>query len=181
MEDYIDGMVIKSKQIGGHLADLGEVFSVLREYKLHLNASKCSFGISTGRFLGYILTHQGIEVNPDQIKAINGLHSPRNPKEVQKLIEMVTALNRFISRFADRCRPFFLLLHKWKDFHWTEECVAAFEELKQYLSSPPILFRPEKEEVLYAYLAITNYAVSLVLVKNKDGVQRHIYYVSKSL
>ena len=166
---YIDDMVIKSRQIEKHLTDLGEVFSMLREHKLRLNAFKYSFGVSSGKFLGYMITHRGIEVNPDQIRAINGLHSPRNPKEVQKLIGMVTALNRFISRFADKCRPFFLLLHEWKDFHWTEECVVAFEELKQYLSSPPILFRPEKEEVLYAYLAITNYAVSLVLVKNKDG------------
>ena len=70
MEDYIDGMVIKSKQIGGHLADLGEVFSVLREYKLHLNASKCSFGISTGRFLGYILTHQGLRSTPIRLRLL---------------------------------------------------------------------------------------------------------------
>ena len=130
MEDYIDGMVIKSKQIGRHLADLGEVFSVLREYKLHLNASKCSFGISTGRFLGYILTHQGIEVNPDQIKAINNLHPPRNPKEVHKLIGMAAGLNRFISHSTDRCHSFFQLFHKWKDFRWIGECIAAFEELK---------------------------------------------------
>ena len=69
----------------------------------------------------------------------------------------------------------------WKDFHWTEECVAAFKGLKQYLSSPTILSRPEKEEVLNAYLTVTDYAVSLVLVRNEDGVQMPVYYVSKSL
>ena len=163
------------------MVDLGEVFSVLREHKLCLNTSKCSFGVSSGKFLGYMITHREIEVNPNQIKAINNLHPPRNPKEVQKLTGMAVALNRFISRSIDRCHPFFQLLHKWKDFHWTEECVVAFEELKQYLSSPSILSRPEKEEVLYAYLAVTNYAVSLVLVRNKDGVQKLVYYVSKSL
>ena len=125
--------------------------------------------------------HQGIEVNPDQIKAINNLHLPRNPKEVQKLTGMEAALNRFISRSVDRCHSFFQLLHEWREFRWIEECVVAFEELKQYLSSPPILSRPEKEEVLYAYLVITNYVVSLVLVRNKDGVQRPVYYVSMSL
>ena len=128
-----------------------------------------SFGVSSGKFLGYMITHRGIEVNPMQIKAINSLHLPWNPKEVQKFTGMAAALNRFISWFVDRCHPFFQLLHEWREFRWIEECVVAFEELKQYLSSPPILFRPEKEEVLYAYLAITNYAVSLVLVKNKDG------------
>ena len=59
--------------------------------------------------------------------------------------------------------------------------MVAFEILKQYLSSPPILSRPKKEEVLYAYLSVTNYVVSLVLVRNENGVQRTVYYVSKSL
>ncbi|XP_075674773.1 uncharacterized protein LOC142643957 [Castanea sativa] len=94
---------------------------------------------------------------------------------------MVAALNRFISRSADRCRSFYRLLHKWKDFRWTNECSLAFEDLKQYLTKPPVLSRPEKEEVLYAYLAVTNHAVSLVLIRNDKGVQKPIYYVSKSL
>ncbi|XP_030923407.1 uncharacterized protein LOC115950337 [Quercus lobata] len=79
------------------------------------------------------------------------------------------------------CRPFFQLLHKWKDFRWTKECIIDFEDLKQYLSNPPIPYRPEKEEVLYAYLVVTNYAISLVLARNKDRIQRSIYYISKSL
>ena len=80
-----------------HLEDLRIIFEILRNYKLHLNASKCSFGVGSGKFLGYMVTHRGIEVNPDQIKAINKLQAPRNPKEVQKLIGMAAALNRFIS------------------------------------------------------------------------------------
>ena len=90
--------------------DLRSVFKVLRKHKLHLNASKCSFGVSSGKFLGYMVIHQGIEVNPDQIKAINDLQPPQNPKEVQKLTRMNAALNRFISQSIDKCRP--LLLHK---------------------------------------------------------------------
>ena len=102
------------------------IFEILREHKLRLNASKCSFRVDSGKFLGYMVTHRGIEVNPDQIKAINNLQPPRNLKEIQKLTAMMAALNRFISRSADRCRPFFLLLHKWKEFKWSEECVVAF-------------------------------------------------------
>ena len=107
-------MVVKSKLVSEHLTDLTSIFEILREHKLRLNASKCSFGVGSGKFLGYIVTHRGIEVNPDQIKAINNLQPPWNPKKVQKFTEMMAALNRFISRSADRCRPFFLLLHKWK-------------------------------------------------------------------
>ena len=90
-----------------HLDDLGSIFEVLRRHKLGLNASKCSFGVSIGKFLGYVVTHHGIEVNSNQIEAINDLQPPWNPKEVQTLTEMTAALNRFISQLANRCKPFF--------------------------------------------------------------------------
>ena len=112
VEVYIDDMVVKSKLVSEHVTDLISIFKILREHKLRLNAFKCSFGVGSGKFLGYMVTHRGIEVNPDQIKAINNLQPPRNPKEVQKLTGIMATLNRFISRSAERCRPFFLLLHK---------------------------------------------------------------------
>jgi len=65
VEAYIDDMVVKSKQVLEHLKDLKDIFLVLRKHKLCLKASKCSFGVSSGKFLGYMITHQGIEVNPD--------------------------------------------------------------------------------------------------------------------
>ena len=155
-------MVVKSKLVSEHVEDLTSIFEILREHKLHLNASKCSFGVGSGKFLGYMMTHRGIKVNLDQIKAINNLQPPRNPKEVQKLIGMMATLNRFISRSADRCRPFFLLLHKWKEFKWSDECVMAFQQLKQYLSRPSIMSSPVVDEVLFAYIVVAFYAISFV-------------------
>ena len=73
VEVYIDDMVVKSKLVANHIRDLGEVFQILRKYKLRLNASKCSFGVGSGKFLSYMVTHRGIEVNPDQIRAIHNL------------------------------------------------------------------------------------------------------------
>ena len=105
IEVYIGNMVVKSKIVSEHVGDLTNIFEILRRHKLRLNASKCSFGVGSGKFLGYMVTHRGIEVNPNQVKAINNLQPPQNPKEVQKLTGMTTALNRFISRSADRCRP----------------------------------------------------------------------------
>ena len=109
---YINDMVVKYKQKMQHIGDLKEVFKVLRRHKLWLNAEKCSFGVGVGKFLGYLITNRGIEVNPDHIKAVKCLKPPSNPKEVQVLIGMLAALNRFISKFADRCRPFYQLLKK---------------------------------------------------------------------
>ena len=127
IEIYVDDMVVKSKVVSEHLGDLGSTFDVLRKHELRLNASKCLFGVGSGKFLGYMVTHRGIEVNPDQIKAINDLKPPQNAKEVQRLTGMIAALNRFISRLADRCRPFYLLINKWKGFKWSEDCIVAFQ------------------------------------------------------
>ena len=116
VEVYIDNMVVKSKEEQEHIDDLRDVFEVLRRHKLRLYADKCAFGVGVGKFLGYMINHRGIEVNPDQIKAIKRLKSSSNPKEVQMLTGMLAALNRFISKFVDRCHPFYQLLKKWKGF-----------------------------------------------------------------
>ena len=76
IEVYIDDMVVKSKVVSGHVGDLANIFGILRKHKLRLHASKCSFGVGSRKFLGYMVTHRGIEVNPDQIKAINGFQAP---------------------------------------------------------------------------------------------------------
>ena len=69
-------MVVKSKMVSKHVGDLGNVFEIMRKHKLRLNASKCYFGVELGNFLGYMVTHWGIEINPDQVKAINSLQLP---------------------------------------------------------------------------------------------------------
>ena len=180
IEIYIDDIMVKGKMVLEHLGDLGTIFEILQKYKLCLNASKCSFGVRSGKLLGYMVTHKRIEVNIDQIKAINNLQSPRNPKEVQKLTGMVVALNRFISRSADKCKPFFLLINKWKGFEWNE-CAMAFQQLKDYLARPSIMSSLKTDEVLFTYIAVAPYAVSLVPIRVDCGVQRPVYYVSKSL
>ena len=73
IEIYIDNMVVKSKMVSKHLGDLRVIFQIFRKYKLRLNASKCSFGVGSDKFLGYMVTRKGIEVNPDQIRTINNL------------------------------------------------------------------------------------------------------------
>ena len=139
VEVYIDNMVVKSKQEVRHIEDLQGVFEVLRQHKLHLNADKCAFGVEAGKFLGYLITGRGIEVNPNQIEAVKHLKPPSNPKKVQVLTGMLVDLNRFISKFADHYRPFYQLLRKWKGFQWDEECEKAFQDSKGYLTQAPML------------------------------------------
>ena len=87
IEVYIEDMVVKSKVVSEHVGDIGNIFEIMRKHKLHLNASKCFFGIGSDKFLGYMVTHRGIEVKPNQVKAINSLQPPWNPKG------MTTTLN----------------------------------------------------------------------------------------
>ena len=181
IEVYIDDMVVKRKVESEHINDFGNIFEILKRHKLRLNAAKCSFRVGSGKFLSNMVTHHGIEVNPDQIGAIHNLQPPQNPKEVQKLTRMTAALNKFISRLANRCRPFFQLLHKWKIFECTEECSSGFQQLKEHLSWPHIMYNPKEDEVCFTYIAVASHVVSLVLVRDENGVQRLVYYVSKSL
>ena len=93
---------------------------------------------------------------------------------------MLAALNLFISKFADRCRPFYQLLKKWKGFQWDEECDAAFRDLKYYLMQAPVLIAPEPREDLFMYLSVFEHAVNIVLLRDQ-GVQQPVYYISKTL
>ena len=126
VEVYIDDMLVKSVRKEDHLAHLREVFEILRRDELRLNASKCLFGVRSGKFLGHIISSRGIEANPDQISTLISLEEPKNTKQVQRLTGMIAALSRFISRSADKCRPFFRLLGKKRKFLWDKDCSAAF-------------------------------------------------------
>ncbi|KAL2236614.1 UNVERIFIED_CONTAM: Retrovirus-related Pol polyprotein from transposon [Sesamum indicum] len=181
MEVYVDDMLVKSQQPDEHLEHLKVAFAIMREHGMKLNPSKCTFGVGGGKFLGYMVSERGIEANPEKIEAILNLKSPTSIKEVQKLTGRIASLNRFISRSADRNLHFFKILRKVKGFNWTEECEQAFQELKIYLRSPPLLANPREGDVLYLYVAVSDDAVSSVLIKEEGKVQNPVYYVSKML
>ena len=104
MEVYIDDMLVKSLQREDHINHLTACFDILDKYQMKLNPTKCTFGVTSGEFLGYIVTERGIEANPKQIDAIIGLPSPKNKKEVQRLTGRIAALNQFIARSTDMRR-----------------------------------------------------------------------------
>ena len=134
---YVDDMPVKSCREDDHLEDLKKTFDTLCAYNMKLNPSKCAFGVTAEKFLGFMVSQRGIEANPDKIRAIVEMAPPKNVKEVQSLNGKVATLNRFISRATDKCLPFFYMLKK--SFEWTTKCQQAFKDLKAYLSSPPLL------------------------------------------
>ena len=112
VEVYVDDMLVKSLDEEKHLDDLQETFDTLRRYNMKLNPSKCAFGVASWKFLGFMVSHRGIEANLDKIKAILDMKSLQNIKEVQSLTGRVAALNRFVSKATDKCLPFFRVLKR---------------------------------------------------------------------
>ena len=161
------------------MQDLKETFGTLRSYNMKLNPSKCAFGVTTGKFLGFMVSQRGIEANPDKIRAIVEMAPPKNVKEVQSLNGKIAALNRFVSRATNKCLPFFCMLKK--SFEWTAECQQAFEDLKAYFSSPLLLSPSQPEEELFLYSVISSVAVSVALIREEDKVQKPVYYTSRAL
>ncbi|RVW65915.1 Retrovirus-related Pol polyprotein from transposon 17.6 [Vitis vinifera] len=182
VEVYIDDIVVKSKTREQHILHLQEVFYLLRKYDMKLNPSKCAFGVSAGKFLGFMVSQRGIEVSPDQVKAVMETPPPRNKKELQRLTGKLVALGRFIARFTDELRPFFLAIRKAGTQGWTDNCQNALERIKHCLMHPPILSSPMPKEKLYMYLAVSEWAISAVLFRcPSPKEQKPVYYVSRAL
>ena len=110
VEVYVDDMLVKSKEEKDHLDDLKEMFDTLKQYSIKLNLAKCTFGVSSRKFLGFMVSQRGIEANPEKVRAILKMSSPKMIKEVQSLTRRVVALNMFISKATDKCLPFFKTL-----------------------------------------------------------------------
>lgn len=178
MEVYVDDMLVKSKEELAHLDDLKETFATVKQYQMKLNPSKCIFGVASRKFLGFMVSQRGIEANPEKVQAIINMASPKTVKEVQKLTGRIAALNRFVSRATDKCLPFLKTLKQ--AFVWMDECEAAFQELKRYLSNPPLLSPSKECENLYLYLAVSVMAVSGALIREEGKKQLLVYYVSQA-
>ena len=171
-------MLVKSVRENDHLIDLQETFNTLRSYNMKLNPSKCVFGVTARKFLGFMVSQRGIEVNPEKVRAILELEPLRTVKAVQSLNGKVAALNRFVSIATDKCLPFFRVLRK--SFEWTDDCQKAFEDLKKYLLSPPLLSPSMPGEELYLYIVVSQVAVNAALVKDEGGSQRPVYFISRA-
>ena len=113
------------------------------------------FSVPSGKLLGFLVSHRGIEANPEKVKVIEDMSPPQTLKEMQKLAGCVTSLGRFISKLGERALPFFKLMKKKGPFEWTPEADLAFQDLKRYLTSPPVMVAPRPLEPLVLYLAAT--------------------------
>ena len=155
VEVYVDDIVVKSDSFEQHLKDLDEVFKALRRVNMKLNPEKCTFGVEGGKFPGFMLTHRGIEANPDKCQAILSMRSPNTVKEVQQLLGRLTALSRFVPRLAERTRLIVQLLRKGKKFIWDDQCEEIFKQLKEFLISPAVIQKSRPDIPILVYLVVS--------------------------
>jgi hypothetical protein len=168
-----------------HIANLQETFANFRKAGLKLNPEKCVFGVKKGKFLGCLVSTEGIDANPNKIEAIHRMEPPRTRKGAERLTGRLASLNKFISRSVERNLPFFEVLKSAQAFQWGSTQQKAFEELKKYLIQLTTLTPPSSRGPLLLYVAASHAAVSAALVQNKqDGQAKKqvpVYFVSEVL
>lgn len=127
--------------------------------------------------MGYIITPDGIKPNPTKVQAIKELEISKNLKDLQSLNRKIAALHRFIPRSSDKCRDFFKLIKKHRGkIEWNAECSSALDNIKKELSGLPVLQIPRKGEALFLYIAVSDSAVSLVLVTEREKKSKNRYF-----
>lgn len=181
IEVYVDEMIAKSQTKEEHVEHQRKLFIRLRKFELRLNPNKCTFGVRSSKLLGFIVGQKGIEVDPDKVKAIQNMPSPKTEKEVRGFLGRLNYIARFISHLTNTCGPIFKLLRKIQAIRWNEECQAEFKKIKRYLKEPPVLIPPVPGRPLILYLTVLEESMGCVLGQhNETGRKEHaIYYLSK--
>jgi len=139
---FFDDILIYSKTWNQHLDHIQKIFSILQKSAVYLKKSKCSFGQTTVGYLGHIISDQGVAVDPEKIQAISSWPQPTTVKQLKGFLGLAGYYRKFIKDFGTIARPLTQLLRK-DCFRWTELATTAFEQLKQVLSTAPVLQLPD--------------------------------------
>ena len=145
---------------------------------MKLNPTKCAFGVSTGKFLGFIINSRGIEANPKKIRVVLDMQPPSSTKEIQRLTGTISALSRFV--FRSRQIPAILSGSK-KGLPLGRPMRRGVLGIKNLPKLPPILVSPSEEELLTLYLVVSNFSTSAAMVRERDRVQQPVYYNNRAL
>jgi hypothetical protein len=158
------------------------VFERLRKHKLKMNPTKCAFRVSSGKFLGFVVTKHGIEIDPTKIKTIVDMPQLTNLHELKSLQGHLAYIRRLISNLSGRCKPFSRLMKKGVPFQWDQAWKSAFDDIKKYLTNPPVLCAPIKGRPLILYIAAMPTSLGVLLAQtNDEGKEVSLYYLSRTL
>lgn len=178
---YLDDIMIFSKTLGQHIKHVKHVLQKMQSKGLKLNKAKCSFFKSKVEWLGYVISEEGIEVDQSKIQAILDWPVPKNQIDILSYLGFTGWYRKFIERYSHVAAPMTELLKKGVDFEWTDAQQAAFEKLKELLTSTPILVLPSPDYPFVMYTDASKFAMGGVLMQDQGQGLRPVAFSSKKL
>ena len=163
VEDYVDDLVVKAKNPFEHLLYLRQVFERCREHNLRMNPSKCAFGVSSGKFLGFLVLHRGINLDPTKANAIATLSPSTTLKELRSFVGKVSYLSRFIPRLAEILKPLIEQTKKGVTFIWCDQCQKVFKKVQAILVDPYTMVAPLPRRPFLLCIANTEQSLGALL------------------
>ena len=178
---YLDDIIVFSSTWEEHLARLREVFERLRHAKLKLGAPKCTFAAKEVSYLGHRVTEEGLLPDPSLLAAIRDIPPPKTATEVRSFLGLAGYYRRYVKGFAAIAAPLHALTRKDALFHWSEDCQAAFDQLKNRLTTSPITAFPDFSQAFRLYTDASTAGLGAILAQVRDGKERIICCASRAL
>ncbi|GJP48243.1 hypothetical protein CLOM_g7544 [Closterium sp. NIES-68] len=178
---YLDDILIYSRDMKQHVEHLRRVFEILRRERFYVKLSKSEFALEKVQFLGHLVSAQGVHVDPKKIEAVRTWKTPENVKELQQFLGFANYYNRFVPQYAKLAAPLTNLLKKNTPYKWETKHQEAVEQLKQALTSAPVLILPDPERDYVIEADASDQAVGAVLMQDQENGLQPIAYLSKKL
>lgn len=179
---YVDDILIFSKNFDDHLKHLNQVFDRLRKANFTLKPSKCHFGVKQVKYLGHVLTKEGVKVDPAKIEVVKNHPRPKNQHEVRQFLGLANYYRRYVKDYAKIAVPLNSLLQKDNDFKWTSDCDKSFESLRTSLTTAPILAFPDMSKPFHLTTDASGHAIGYILGQlDSDKKERVISYGGRAL
>lgn len=178
---YLDDVVVFSETFEQHLQRLKKVLEAVQSASLSLKPEKCHFGFTELKFLGHVVSADGVRPDPEKTAAVASYPAPRDKKGVRRFLGLCAYYRRFISNFSRIAEPLTRLTREDVPFLWTEEQEEAFRELRHRLQSPPVLAHFNEEAETELHTDASSMGLGAVLVQWQEGAEKVIAYASRAL
>ena len=163
---FIDDILVYSSNESEHEEHLRTVLETLRKHQLYAKFSKCEFWLSQVAFLGHVISTEGISVDPAKIEAVQGWKQPTSVTEIRSFLGLAGYYRRFVEGFSKIAAPMTKLIQKEVKFEWTAKCEKSFKELKDRLTSAPVLAMPSGPGGYVVYTDASKIGLGCVLMQN---------------
>ncbi|KAL1260277.1 hypothetical protein QQF64_008104 [Cirrhinus molitorella] len=178
---YLDDIICMGKDFEDHIKNLTDILTRFREAGLKLKPAKCHFCKASVAYMGHVVSKDGLSVNPAHSNKVRDWPTPKSATEVRAFLGLCSYYRRFVQNYAFKAQPLHRLTHKDVHFEWTDECSVAFQQLKDALTSPPVMAFPQFEQPFTLSTDASNKAIGAVLSQIQHGRERVVAYASHVL